>query len=102
MLDGLDVTVARGKFVALLGASSTGTAPHGVHARLAHRRDGLPKAAATRSPAVDDALREGRISVDPTVDLPRPRRIGGQPLDQRRGRLPAELGVHRESAGSSG
>jgi hypothetical protein len=62
--------------------------------------NGLPKAG-TRSPAVD-ALREGGISVDPTVEVPWPRRIGGQPLDQLRDRLPAELGVHRESAGSSG
>jgi len=43
-------------------------------------------------------LREGRISVDLAVDLPRPRRIGGQAFDALRDRLLAELGVHREAA----
>jgi sulfonate transport system ATP-binding protein len=221
VLDGLDVTVARGEFVALLGASGSGkTTLLRILAGLEAASDGevlvpaartvvyqeprlvasmrvwrnvvigLPKAAATRSPAVDalrevgleeradawpgtlsggeaqrvalaralvreprlllldepfaalDALtrlrmqdlvadlcarhrpgvllvthdveeavlladrvlmlREGRISVDLAVDLPRPRRIGGQPFDELRGRLLAELGVHREAADSSG
>jgi sulfonate transport system ATP-binding protein len=43
-------------------------------------------------------LREGRICLDVTVDLPRPRRIGGAPFDALRDRLLAELGVHREAA----
>jgi sulfonate transport system ATP-binding protein len=221
VLDALDVTVARGEFVALLGASGSGKTtllrilagleapstgevlvpavrtvvyqePRLVASMRVWRNVviGLPKAAATRSPAVDalrevgleeradawpgtlsggeaqrvalaralvrqprlllldepfaalDALtrlrmqdlvadlcarhrpgvllvthdveeavlladrvlvlREGRISVDLAVDLPRPRRIGGQPFDELRDRLLAELGVHREAADSSG
>ena len=47
-------------------------------------------------------LREGRISVDLAVDLPRPPRIGGQPFDELRDRLLAEPGVHREAADSFG
>ena len=43
-------------------------------------------------------LRDGRISVDLAVDLPRPRRIGGQAFDALRDRFLAELGVHREAA----
>jgi sulfonate transport system ATP-binding protein len=43
-------------------------------------------------------LREGRISVDLAVDLPRPRRIGGQDFEALRDRLLAELGVYREAA----
>ena len=43
-------------------------------------------------------LRDGRISVDVAVDLPRPRRIGGQAFDALRDRFLAELGVHREAA----
>ncbi len=43
-------------------------------------------------------LREGRICLDVAVDLPRPRRIGGQTFDALRDRLLAELGVHREAA----
>ena len=46
-------------------------------------------------------LREGRIRVDAAVNLPRPRRIGGQAFDALRDRLLAELGVHREVATSS-
>ncbi len=40
-------------------------------------------------------LRDGRISVDQTVDLPRPRRIGGPVFDTLRDGLLAELGVER-------
>jgi sulfonate transport system ATP-binding protein len=43
-------------------------------------------------------LREGRIRLDVAVDLPRPRRIGGEAFDALRDRLLAELGVHREAA----
>ena len=43
-------------------------------------------------------LREGLIRLDVTVDLPRPRRIGGVPFDALRDRLLAELGVHRQAA----
>ena len=46
-------------------------------------------------------LREGRISVDLPVDLPRPRRIGGPAFDALRDRFLGELGVHREAATSS-
>jgi len=46
-------------------------------------------------------LREGRISVDQAVGLPRPRRIGGPAFDGLRDQLLAELGVHREAAASS-
>jgi sulfonate transport system ATP-binding protein len=43
-------------------------------------------------------LRDGRISVDQPVDLPRPRRIGGPVFDELRDRLLAELGVARNGA----
>ena len=43
-------------------------------------------------------LRDGQISLDQTIDLARPRRIGGQAFDALRDRLLAELGVHREAA----
>jgi sulfonate transport system ATP-binding protein len=39
-------------------------------------------------------LTDGRISLDRRVDLPRPRRIAGEPFDALRDRLLAELGVH--------
>src|SRR6185437_16328478 len=42
-------------------------------------------------------LRDGRISVDQFVDLPRPRRIGGPVFDALRDRLLAELGVLRSA-----
>ena len=38
-------------------------------------------------------LTEGRISLDQPVDLPRPRRVGGEEFDALRDRLLAELGV---------
>jgi sulfonate transport system ATP-binding protein len=38
-------------------------------------------------------LKEGRISLDLTIDLPRPRRIGGPEFDALRDRFMAELGV---------
>jgi sulfonate transport system ATP-binding protein len=38
-------------------------------------------------------LKEGKISLDLPVDLPRPRRIGGAAFDQLRDRLLSELGV---------
>ncbi|HEY1832457.1 MAG TPA: ABC transporter ATP-binding protein [Acidimicrobiales bacterium] len=44
-------------------------------------------------------LRDGRISLDQTVDLPRPRRMGGDTFDRLRDRLLAELGVIGEAAG---
>ncbi len=40
-------------------------------------------------------LKDGRISVDQQVDLPRPRRVGGRAFDALRDRLLAELGVER-------
>jgi len=43
-------------------------------------------------------LRDGRICFDVSVDVPRPRRIGGTEFDALRDRLLAELGVHREAA----
>jgi sulfonate transport system ATP-binding protein len=46
-------------------------------------------------------LRDGRISVDHSVDLARPRRIGGPTFDALRDRLLAELGVHREAAAAA-
>ena len=46
-------------------------------------------------------LREGRISLDVAVDLPRPRRIGGAPFGALRDRLLAELGVQRGAVASS-
>jgi len=46
-------------------------------------------------------LREGRISLDVAVDLPRPRRIGGAPFGALRDRLLAELGVQRRAVASS-
>ena len=39
------------------------------------------------------ALDDGRISLDIAVDIPRPRRIGGEAFDALRERLLAELGV---------
>ncbi len=39
-------------------------------------------------------LTDGRISLDRRVDLPRPRRVGGEAFDALRDRLLAELGVH--------
>ena len=52
-------------------------------------------------------LKDGRISLDVVVDLPRPRRIGGADFDALRDRFMAELGVldpgrgpHGSSAGS--
>jgi sulfonate transport system ATP-binding protein len=42
-------------------------------------------------------LRDGRISLDQSVELPRPRRIGGPTFDALRDRLLSELGVHREA-----
>ena len=45
-------------------------------------------------------LREGRICVDTSIDLPRPRRIGGETFDALRDRLLAELGVYREAPAS--
>jgi sulfonate transport system ATP-binding protein len=42
-------------------------------------------------------LREGRISVDRSVDLPRPREIGGPAFDALRDGLLAELGVRRHA-----
>lgn len=44
-------------------------------------------------------LRDGRISLDERVDLPRPRRIGGETFDALRDRLLAELGVTGDGAG---
>jgi sulfonate transport system ATP-binding protein len=38
-------------------------------------------------------LTESRISLDRTVELPRPRRVGGEAFDELRDRLLAELGV---------
>jgi sulfonate transport system ATP-binding protein len=38
-------------------------------------------------------LKDGRISLDLAIDLPRPRRIGGPEFDQLRDRFMAELGV---------
>ena len=38
-------------------------------------------------------LTDSRISLDRTVDLPRPRRVGGEAFDELRDRLLAELGV---------
>jgi sulfonate transport system ATP-binding protein len=38
-------------------------------------------------------LTESRISLDRTVELPRPRRVGGEAFDELRNRLLAELGV---------
>jgi sulfonate transport system ATP-binding protein len=38
-------------------------------------------------------LRDSRISLDRTVELPRPRRVGGKAFDDLRDRLLAELGV---------
>ena len=38
-------------------------------------------------------LTEGRISLDQPVELPRPRRVGGEEFDALRDRLLAELGV---------
>ena len=38
-------------------------------------------------------LRDSRISLDRTVELPRPRRVGGEAFDELRDRLLAELGV---------
>jgi hypothetical protein len=46
-------------------------------------------------------LGAGRITLDHVVDLPRPRRIGGQGFDALRNRLLAELGVRRESVAGS-
>jgi len=43
-------------------------------------------------------LRDGRICFDVSVNVPRPRRIGGTEFDALRDRLLAELGVHREAA----
>ena len=42
-------------------------------------------------------LTDGRISLDESVDLPRPRRVGGEAFDALRDRLSAELGVHQEA-----
>lgn len=39
-------------------------------------------------------LREGRIAFDEPVNLPQPRRAGGEAFDTLRGRLLAQLGVH--------
>jgi sulfonate transport system ATP-binding protein len=44
-------------------------------------------------------LRDGRISLQLPVDLPRPRRIGGERFDALRDRLLAELGVQRPASG---
>jgi sulfonate transport system ATP-binding protein len=38
-------------------------------------------------------LKQGSISLDLAIDLPRPRRLGGQEFDALRGRFMAELGV---------
>ena len=38
-------------------------------------------------------LRDAEISVDRRVDLPRPRRVGGEAFDDLRDQLLAELGV---------
>jgi sulfonate transport system ATP-binding protein len=38
-------------------------------------------------------LKDGQISLDLTIDLPRPRRIGGPEFDAFRDRFMAELGV---------
>jgi len=38
-------------------------------------------------------LTNGRVSLDVTIDLPRPRRIGGPEFDAYRDRFMAELGV---------
>ena len=46
-------------------------------------------------------LRDGRISVDLPVGLPRRRRTGEPAFDALRARFLAELGVHREAASSS-
>jgi sulfonate transport system ATP-binding protein len=40
-------------------------------------------------------LKEGRISLNLEVDLPRPRRVGGQEFDALRDRFLSELGVQQ-------
>lgn len=38
-------------------------------------------------------LKDGRISIDVTIDLPRPRVVGGEVFDEYRSQFLAELGV---------
>jgi sulfonate transport system ATP-binding protein len=38
-------------------------------------------------------LKDGHVSLDLDIDLPRPRRIGGRRFDELRSRLLSELGV---------
>ena len=163
VLSELDLTLAQGEFVALLGASGSGKTtllrilaglevasagevlvpevrtvvyqePRLVASMRVWRNVviGLPRSRATRARAVDALTRlrmqtlvaelcsrhhpgvllvthdveeailladrvlvltDSRISLDRTVDLPRPRRVGGEAFDELRDRLLAQLGV---------